>query len=145
MNGRDLMRPTKELFALWKRYRDGTVQRGTFERRLRPIRREIDALLLRGYCNPLTRGFSKELVEHGEHLWTFGEVEGVEPNEPDVYYPTGTRNYARVVPPDDLQGSVGANWAKTLGATRVYILHDTASFGRTSQNSSELKMKIALL
>jgi len=35
--------------------------------------------LLRGYCNPLTRGFSKELVEHGDHLWTFGEVAGVEP------------------------------------------------------------------
>ena len=77
--GRDLLRPTKELFALWKRYRDGTLQRGTFERRLKPIRREIDALLLRGYCNSLTRGFCKELVEHGEHLWTFGEVEGVEP------------------------------------------------------------------
>lgn len=77
--GRDLLRPTKALFALWKRCRDGTLTRSTFERRLKPIRREIDALLLRGYCNPLTRGFSKELVEHGEHLWTFGEVEGVEP------------------------------------------------------------------
>jgi transposase len=67
------------LFALWKRSRDGTITRGTFERRLQPIRQEVDALLLRGYCNPLTRGFSKELVEHGEHLWTFSEVEGVEP------------------------------------------------------------------
>lgn len=77
--GRDLLRPTKELFVLWKRSRDGTITRGTFERRLKPIRREIDALVLRGYFNPLTRGFSKELVEHGEHLWTFGEVAGVEP------------------------------------------------------------------
>jgi transposase len=77
--GRDLLRPTKKLFALWKRYRDGTIQRDTFERRLRPIRREIDALLLRGYYNALTHGFCKELVEHREHLWTFGEVEGVEP------------------------------------------------------------------
>jgi transposase len=77
--GRDLMRPTKELFALWKRLRDGTVTRGTFERRLKPIRQEIDALLLRGYFNALTRGFCKELVEHREHLWTFSEVEGVEP------------------------------------------------------------------
>jgi transposase len=77
--GRDLMRPTKELFALWKRLRDGTITRGTFERRLKPIRQEIDALLLRGYFNALTRGFCKELVEHREHLWTFSEVEGVEP------------------------------------------------------------------
>jgi branched-chain amino acid transport system substrate-binding protein len=57
------------------------------------------------------------------------KVEGVEPNEPDVYYPTGQRNYARVVPPDDLQGSVGANWAKQLGVQRVYILHDTELYG----------------
>ncbi|HEX4147146.1 MAG TPA: IS66 family transposase [Pirellulales bacterium] len=77
--GRDLLRPTKELFALWKRSRDGTITRGTFERRMAPIRREIDALLLRGYFNALTRGFCKELVEHREYLWTFSEVEGVEP------------------------------------------------------------------
>jgi branched-chain amino acid transport system substrate-binding protein len=57
------------------------------------------------------------------------KVEGVEPNEPDVYYPGGTRNYARVVPADDLQGAVGANWAKTLGATRVYVLDDTELYG----------------
>ncbi len=77
--GRDLMRPTKELFALWKRSRDGTITRGTFERRMAPIRQEIDALLLRGYFNVLTRDLCKELVEHREHLWTFSEVDGVEP------------------------------------------------------------------
>src|SRR5215217_7831060 len=37
-----------------------------------------------------------------------------EPNEPDIYYPNGTRNYSRVVPADDLQGAVGAKWAKDL-------------------------------
>jgi len=52
-----------------------------------------------------------------------------EPNEPDIYYPTGVRNYARVVPADDLQGAVAANWAKTLGATNVYILDDTELYG----------------
>ena len=29
--GHDLMRPTKELFALWKRVRDGTISRPTFD------------------------------------------------------------------------------------------------------------------
>ena len=52
-----------------------------------------------------------------------------EPNEPDVYYPGGKRNYARVVPADDLQGAVGANWAKQIGATKVYILDDTELYG----------------
>lgn len=53
-----------------------------------------------------------------------------EPNEPDVYYPTGKRNYARVVPADDLQGAVGAKWAKELGAQRVYVLDDSELYGR---------------
>lgn len=56
---------------------------------------------------------------------------GTEPNEPDIYYPNGcTRNYARVVPADDLQGAVGAKWAKELGFTKVYILHDTELYGK---------------
>lgn len=77
--GHDLMRPTGELFALWKKVRDGTVRRRTFRRHMRPIRRRIDALLLRGYFDARTQGFCKELVEHGEHLWTFLDTEGVEP------------------------------------------------------------------
>ena len=77
--GHDLMRPTKGLFDLWKRVRDGTLTRRTFARRMQPIRDEVDALLLRGYFNGLTRGFCKELWEHREHLWAFVDVEGVEP------------------------------------------------------------------
>ena len=77
--GHDLMRPTKELFALWKRVRDGTLSFATFQNRMKPIRREIDALLLRGYCNAPTHGFCKELVEHKDNLWTFADVEGIEP------------------------------------------------------------------
>jgi transposase len=77
--GRDLMRPTLELFALWKRVRDGTLTRATFVRRMQPIRRAIDALLLRGYYNALTAGVCTELWERRDHLWTFVAVEGVEP------------------------------------------------------------------
>jgi transposase len=46
--GHDLLRPTRELFALWKRVRDGIVSRRTFRQRLQPIRARVDALLLRG-------------------------------------------------------------------------------------------------
>jgi branched-chain amino acid transport system substrate-binding protein len=53
-----------------------------------------------------------------------------EANEPGVYYPSGKRSYARVVPADDLQGSVGAVWAKDLGAKNVYIVHDTELYGK---------------
>lgn len=53
-----------------------------------------------------------------------------EANEPDVYYPNGNRNFARVVPADDLQGVVAANWTKKLGAQRVYILDDQELYGK---------------
>jgi len=53
-----------------------------------------------------------------------------EAGEPEKYYPTGKRNYTRVVPADDLQGSAAANWAKDLGVKSVYILHDTETYGK---------------
>jgi transposase len=77
--GRDLMRPTKELFALWRRVRDGTLGRPAFRRLMGPIRAEIEGLLLRGYYNRLTHGFCKELWDYRDRLWTFVEVVGVEP------------------------------------------------------------------
>ena len=77
--GHDLMRPTKELFALWARVRDGTMSRRRFRRRMRPVRERVESLLLRGYFNARVRGFCKELLEHRERLWLFVEVEGVEP------------------------------------------------------------------
>lgn len=58
------------------------------------------------------------------------KLEGaVEPNEPDVYYPNGKRNYCRVIATDDLQGAVGATYAKELGAKKVYLLDDTELYG----------------
>ena len=53
-----------------------------------------------------------------------------EANEPNTYYPNGKRNYARVVPADDLQGAVGAVWTKDLGGKNVYIIHDTELYGK---------------
>jgi len=77
--GRRLMKPTNELFGLWQKVRDGTLSRRTFRRRMQPIRQRIDALLLGGYCDAPTENFCKELVEHGENLWTFIDVEDIEP------------------------------------------------------------------
>jgi branched-chain amino acid transport system substrate-binding protein len=50
---------------------------------------------------------------------------------PDVLYPTGVRNYMRVVPADDLQGAAGANYAvNELGRSRAFVLHDNQTYGR---------------
>ncbi|HLI28040.1 MAG TPA: branched-chain amino acid ABC transporter substrate-binding protein [Chloroflexota bacterium] len=54
-----------------------------------------------------------------------------EPGEPEIYYPTGVRNYARVVPADDIQGAVAARFAKEqLTVQRAYVLDDAEAYGR---------------
>jgi branched-chain amino acid transport system substrate-binding protein len=49
-------------------------------------------------------------------------------NEPEVYYPTGIRNYLRVVAPDDRQVTGVAVLARKLGLERVYVLKTTEEF-----------------
>jgi branched-chain amino acid transport system substrate-binding protein len=51
-----------------------------------------------------------------------------ERGEPEVYYPTGVRNYVRLLPGDDLQGAALAVVAKRLALERVYLLYDRSSF-----------------
>jgi len=53
-----------------------------------------------------------------------------DPGEPAIYRPTGKVNFARVVPTDDLQGPLGAQWAKELGVKRVYVLDDNEVYGK---------------
>lgn len=53
-----------------------------------------------------------------------------DPGEPDVFYPKGIRNYARVCTTDDVQGSAAAQFAKSIGVKRVYVLNDTQTYGQ---------------
>jgi branched-chain amino acid transport system substrate-binding protein len=53
-----------------------------------------------------------------------------DPGEPGVYRPTGRLNYTRVVPADDLQGPLSADWAKKRDVKRVYILDDNEVYGK---------------
>jgi branched-chain amino acid transport system substrate-binding protein len=55
---------------------------------------------------------------------------GAAAGEPAVYYPTGVRNYSRVIVADDVQGAVAANWANSLGVKSVYILDDAELYGK---------------
>lgn len=77
--GHDLLRPTKELFALWQKVRDGTLSRAAFGEQLAPVRQRIESVLLRGYFDARVRGFCTDLYEHRERLWAFVAVEGAEP------------------------------------------------------------------
>ena len=56
--------------------------------------------------------------------------QGAAPGEPEIYRPLGFVNYFRPVPADDIQGAVGAKWAKRLGAKKVFILNDQELYGK---------------
>jgi transposase len=79
--GYDLRRMTCKLFEHWDNYRDGTISRAAFVRRMAPVRREVERLLLRGIQsgNKSLVGMCRELHEHRDWLWTFVRCEGVEP------------------------------------------------------------------
>ena len=49
--------------------------------------------------------------------------------EPDKYYPSGTRNYARVVAHDAYQGAANAEFAQAIGIKNVFILNDKEPYG----------------
>jgi transposase len=79
--GHDLMRQVRLMFENWWQYKSGKISWQTFRRRMQPIRREVNALLLRGEFsgNPRLVGMCQELYKRREWLWTFVDHQGVEP------------------------------------------------------------------
>ena len=53
-----------------------------------------------------------------------GLTKAWEPGEPDIYYPSGVRNYARVCTTDDNQGSAAAQFAQSIGIKSIFVLND---------------------
>ena len=52
-----------------------------------------------------------------------------ESTEPDKYYPSGVRNYTRVVALDDAQAATMTTYAQQLGIKSAYILNDKEAYG----------------
>ncbi len=55
---------------------------------------------------------------------------GATPGEPQKYYPTGKRTYARVVPKDTVQAAAQATLQKSEGCTKTYVLDDQEVYGQ---------------
>ena len=72
---------------------------------------------------------------------------GGEPDEPEKYYPTGERNYTRVIVADDEQGQAGALLMEEEGVESVYILDDKETYGKgladqVQESAEELGIQI---
>jgi len=76
-----LRHATCELFEHWADYRKGRISRAALLRRMGPVRRKVERLLLRGTQsgNADVRGTCRELYEHRQWLWMFLRYEGVNP------------------------------------------------------------------
>jgi transposase len=79
--GHALLEQAHQMFEWWHRVREGTLARSTFRSYMTPLRREVERLLEAGsQCGVAkTEGTCREILKRREALWTFVQVEGVEP------------------------------------------------------------------
>src|SRR5881296_573646 len=70
-----------QMFTWWHRVRAGTLKRSSFRSSMTLLRREVERLLEAGSrCGvPKTDGTCRDILKRREALWTFVQVEGVEP------------------------------------------------------------------
>jgi branched-chain amino acid transport system substrate-binding protein len=71
------------------------------------------------------------------------DVAGASPGEPQKYYPTGKRNYVRVVPKDTVQGAAVATVMKGDGCQKPYILNDKEVYGQGLATNTTDSLKSA--
>jgi branched-chain amino acid transport system substrate-binding protein len=69
------------------------------------------------------------------------DAAGSEPGEPDKYYPSGERNYVRIVPKDDIQGAALVTMMKQDGCSKVFMTNDKEVFGAGLARNIELTAK----
>jgi transposase len=80
-SGDALLAQAHPMCAWWHRVREGTLHRSSFRSYMSPLRREVERLWEAGSrCGvPKTAGTCRDLLKRREALWTFVQVEGVEP------------------------------------------------------------------
>jgi branched-chain amino acid transport system substrate-binding protein len=70
---------------------------------------------------------------------------GASPGEPQKYYPTGTRTYARVVPNDAVQAVAQTRLQVGLGCTKTFVLDDGEVDGQDTATSFGLAARASRL
>ncbi|HWE80902.1 MAG TPA: branched-chain amino acid ABC transporter substrate-binding protein [Gaiellaceae bacterium] len=70
---------------------------------------------------------------------------GTAAGEPGKYYPTGKRNYARVVAADDFQGAADATLAQKLHVKKLFVLNDKEAYGQgVATNTANAAKKLGI-
>ena len=66
---------------------------------------------------------------------------GSAPGEPQKYYPTGVRNYLRIVPIDSIQAAADLMAMKKAGCTKVAVANDKEAYGAGLATLLELEKR----
>jgi transposase len=79
--GEVLLTLTNQMFAWWHCVREDTLSRMQFQEQMRPVRTQVGELLRQGTsCTQSgTAGTCRDILKREAALWTFVDVEGVEP------------------------------------------------------------------
>jgi transposase len=79
--GEALLAQAHQMLTWGHRVREGALKRASFRSSMTPLRREVERLLEAGSrCGvPKTAGTCREILKRREALWTFVQIEGVEP------------------------------------------------------------------
>ena len=79
--GELLLLERNKMFRWWHRVRDGTLARGDFQRRMKPVERRLGHLLREAEVRAETKtaGKAREILKLERGLWTYVGVEGLEP------------------------------------------------------------------
>ncbi len=79
--GAALLKQSEQMFEWWHRVRDGTMARGAFIEHMCVVEREVGQLLRKASvcASPKTAGMATEMLKLEAALWTFTQVEGLEP------------------------------------------------------------------
>ena len=79
--GADLVKKTKAVLRYFRRVRDGTITRAHFKERTAARRGEIEMLILEGAecAQSKVAGSCNDIWRQHESLWTFVDVDGVDP------------------------------------------------------------------
>jgi transposase len=79
--GNELLALGRQMFKWWHKVRDGTITYETFRKYMSPVRERIgDVLLQAQFCrNARTKATAEEILKLEVAMWTFVDVEGIEP------------------------------------------------------------------
>jgi branched-chain amino acid transport system substrate-binding protein len=138
---------------------DATVQRGGWDPGQTTINMKVVALdqTTIGYVGDVNSGASAvsipplnrigipQVSPTSTAVGLTSSAPGAFPGEPQKYYPTGIRTFARVVPNDRIQAIAQVRVQKGMGCTSTYVLNDGEVDGADAARSFEVAAMAAHL